>query len=67
MKIITRGKRISERWIVGIRLISIDCCCERDNKLSDIGENDNGRLPLSSPEENDGVDNRESKEMINKF
>jgi hypothetical protein len=42
-------------------LISIDCCCERDNKWSDIGENDSGRLPLPSLEENDGVDNRESK------
>lgn len=45
------------RGIVGIRLTSIDCCCcERDN-----GENDNGRLPLPSLEENDGVDNRESE------
>jgi len=46
-------------WIIGIRLISIDCC-GRDDKLSDIGEKDNGRLPLPSLEENDGVDNRES-------
>ena len=37
------------------------CCCEFDNKLSDIGENDNARLPFPSLEDNDGVDNRESE------
>jgi hypothetical protein len=60
---ITRGGIISERWTVGIRLISIVCCCcwERDKKWSDIGENDSGRLPFPSLEENDGVDNRESE------
>ncbi len=53
---------ISGGRVKGIGLISIDCCCccGRDDKLSDIGENDNGRLPLPSLEENDGVDKRES-------
>jgi len=46
-----------------MRLICVDCCCERDRRLSDIGEKDNGRLPLPSLEENDGVDNRESEEI----
>lgn len=53
---------ISGGRVKGIGLISIDCCCccGRDDKLSDIGEYDNGRLPLPSLEENDGVDKRES-------
>lgn len=42
----------------------MDCCCccicEFANILSDIGENDNARLPLPSLEESDGVDSRES-------
>lgn len=38
----------------------MDCCCDWDNILSDIGENDNGRFPFPSLDDSDGVDNRES-------
>ena len=67
-KEITLGGGRSERCEIGMEWISMDACCwcERDRKWSDRGEKDSARLPFPSPEENDGVDNLESKsEKIN--
>lgn len=51
--------------MIGMGLISVACCCVRARRLSGLGENDNGRLPLPSLDENDGVDKRESAWKIN--